>query len=59
MVVDEKALRYARRVFRIGNSHVVTIPWRLMKRLGIRNGQYVQITMVENAIVIRKIREEV
>ncbi|MGC8958137.1 MAG: AbrB/MazE/SpoVT family DNA-binding domain-containing protein [Candidatus Kapaibacteriota bacterium] len=59
MVVDEKALRYARRVFKVGNSNVVTIPWRLLKRLGIKTGQFVQISMIENAIIIKKIREEV
>ncbi len=42
------------KIFRTGNSNVITIPSEAMRKLGLKTGDKIQIQTLENKLIIRK-----
>ncbi len=42
------------KIFRAGNSNVITIPSEAMGKLGLKTGDKIQIQTLENKLIIRK-----
>jgi len=53
--VSEEPEIYIKRVAKSGNSKTVTIPDKVLNKIGAEIGDYVKITIVNNKIVVEKI----
>lgn len=49
-----RAKKYARRVFKVGHSYAITIPYSFLRVLGIRRSDFVIVRLEGQEIVVSK-----
>lgn len=54
---EMKLRKYARRVFRLGNSSVIVVPYRLLRLYGLKVGEYAVLYAAGDHIGIKKLQE--